>query len=57
MTTPDATSLALIDDCSQASLQLLERNLTPHGILAATRTEAAVARRYTRIFDATRPSA
>ncbi|AOG24990.1 amylo-alpha-1,6-glucosidase family protein [Acidovorax sp. RAC01] len=40
----------LIDACSQASLQLLERNLTPHGILAASRTPAAVARRYTRIF-------
>ncbi|AGU51089.1 glycoside hydrolase-like protein [Variovorax paradoxus B4] len=50
MTKPDTSSLALIDDCSRASLQLLERNLTPHGILAATRTEAAVARRYTRIF-------
>ncbi|MDH6169899.1 glycogen debranching enzyme [Variovorax boronicumulans] len=50
MTTPDADSLALIDACSQASLALLESNLTPHGILAASRTEAAVARRYTRIF-------
>ena len=46
----DAPSLALIDRCSQASLALLEQNLTPHGILAASRTEAAVARRYTRIF-------
>jgi hypothetical protein len=50
MTTLDADSLALIDACSQASLALLESNLTPHGILAASRTEAAVARRYTRIF-------
>jgi glycogen debranching enzyme len=50
MTTLDAASLALIDTCSQASLALLESNLTPHGILAASRTEAAVARRYTRIF-------
>ncbi|MDH6593351.1 glycogen debranching enzyme [Variovorax sp. TBS-050B] len=48
--TDATTSLALIDACSQASLELLERNLTPHGILAAARTEAAVARRYTRIF-------
>lgn len=46
----DARSLALVDACSQASLALLEANLTPHGILAASRTEAAVARRYTRIF-------
>ncbi|MEJ8849279.1 amylo-alpha-1,6-glucosidase [Variovorax rhizosphaerae] len=41
---------ALIDTCAQASLDLLQANLTPHGILAASRTEAAVARRYTRIF-------
>ena len=46
----DAPSLALVDACTQASLALLEANLTPHGILAASRTEAAVARRYTRIF-------
>lgn len=50
MTMPDTDSLALIDACSEASLALLESNLTPHGILAASRTEAAVARRYTRIF-------
>jgi glycogen debranching enzyme len=50
MTNLDATQLALIDTCAQASVELLERNLTPHGILAASRTEAAVARRYTRIF-------
>ncbi|MGJ7604065.1 amylo-alpha-1,6-glucosidase [Variovorax sp. LT1R20] len=49
-TMPDTDSLALTDACSQASLALLESNLTPHGILAASRTEAAVARRYTRIF-------
>jgi hypothetical protein len=49
-TMPDSDSLALIDACSEASLALLESNLTPHGILAASRTEAAVARRYTRIF-------
>ncbi|WP_298829728.1 glycoside hydrolase 100 family protein [uncultured Piscinibacter sp.] len=36
--------------CRQESLALLERNLTPQGILAASRTEAAEARRYTRIF-------
>ncbi|WP_440106340.1 glycoside hydrolase 100 family protein [Acidovorax sp. BL-A-41-H1] len=52
MTAPRADSEArdLIDACAQASMQLLERNLTPHGILAASRTPAAVARRYTRIF-------
>jgi len=50
MTDLDAPTLALIETCSQASLALLERNLTPHGILAASRTEAAEARRYTRIF-------
>jgi len=50
MTNLDAAQLALIDTCAQASVELLERNLTPHGILAASRTEAAVARRYTRIF-------
>src|SRR5690606_21906710 len=49
-TSLDTPSLALIDACSQASLDLLQRNLTPHGILAASRTEAAEARRYTRIF-------
>jgi glycogen debranching enzyme len=40
----------VIERCRQASLQLLERNLTPQGILAASRSEAAEARRYTRIF-------
>jgi len=50
MTDLDASARALIEDCSKASLELLERNLTPHGILAAARTEAAEARRYTRIF-------
>ena len=50
MTKADAPTLALIDACSRASIELLQRNLTPHGILAASRTEAAVARRYTRIF-------
>ena len=49
-TIPDAASRALVDACTQASLALLQENLTPHGILAARRTEAAEARRYTRIF-------
>jgi glycogen debranching enzyme len=39
-----------IDACRQASLALLQDNLTPQGILAASRTPAAEARRYTRIF-------
>ena len=47
---PDSHALELIDDCTQASLALLQANLTPHGILAASRTDAAEARRYTRIF-------
>ena len=46
----DAATLALLDDCSRAALALLQDNLTEHGILAASRSDAAVARRYTRIF-------
>lgn len=34
----------------QAAIALLRRNLTPLGILAASRTQEAEARRYTRIF-------
>ncbi|GAA4348311.1 hypothetical protein GCM10023165_34000 [Variovorax defluvii] len=49
-TTLDTPSLDIIEACTRASLDLLQRNLTPHGILAASRTDAAVARRYTRIF-------
>ena len=47
---PDASTIPLIQACTQAALKLLQANLTPHGILAAARTEAAEARRYTRIF-------
>ena len=47
---PQSSCTSAIDDCARASLALLKRNLSSHGILAATRTEAAVARRYTRIF-------
>ncbi len=47
---PDATETQLIEACTEAALNLLQANLTPHGILAASRTEAAEARRYTRIF-------
>ena len=39
-----------IERCRIESLKLLERNLTPHGVLAATRGSAADARRYNRIF-------
>ena len=40
----------LNDRCARESLRLLESNLTPQGILAARRSEAAEARSYTRIF-------
>jgi glycogen debranching enzyme len=40
----------LVESCRQASIELLQNNLGPGGILAATRTPAAEARRYTRIF-------
>jgi hypothetical protein len=46
----DATENHLIEACTEAALNLLQANLTSHGILAASRTEAAEARRYTRIF-------
>nr|WP_297350384.1 glycoside hydrolase 100 family protein [uncultured Caldimonas sp.] len=45
-----AGSPDLADRCAAESLRLLEANLTPQGILAASRTEAAEARSYTRIF-------
>lgn len=41
---------ASLQQAEARSLALLRENLTPHGILAARRTEAAIARRYTRIF-------
>ena len=50
MKLPDAPALAQIEACVQASLGLLQANLTPCGILAASPTPAAQARRYTRIF-------
>jgi len=40
----------LVAACVSASLALLEKNLTPRGVLAATPGAAAEARRYTRIF-------
>ena len=40
----------LIETARARALELLHRNLTPHGILAASPGEQAEARRYTRIF-------
>ena len=45
-----ASGSGLVDECTRKSLELLRRNLTPQGVLAATRSEASEARRYTRIF-------
>jgi glycogen debranching enzyme len=39
-----------VERCAEASLRLLQRNLTPRGILAATPGPLAEARSYTRIF-------
>lgn len=50
MTSATPPALASIEACAQASLALLRRNLTPSGILAASPSAAAQARRYTRIF-------
>ena len=41
---------SLVDRCAAESVRLLERNLTPEGILAATPGKAADERRYTRVF-------
>jgi glycogen debranching enzyme len=41
---------SLVEQCRVESLRLLERNLTPQGILAATPGAQADARRYTRVF-------
>jgi hypothetical protein len=49
-TATSAAPQALIEACRLESLALLQRNLCAHGILAASRSEAAEARRYTRIF-------
>jgi glycogen debranching enzyme len=40
----------VVDRCAEESLRLLVSNLTPGGILAAARSDAAEARAYTRIF-------
>jgi len=49
-TTQPPDDASLVDACAAASLALLRANLTPSGILAATRSAEADARRYTRIF-------
>ena len=41
---------SLLDECGQKSVELLYRNSTPQGILAATPSPEAEARHYTRIF-------
>lgn len=41
---------SLVEECAREAVALLHRNLTPYGILAATRSPEAEARRYTRIF-------
>jgi len=47
---PESLGVPLLDACERASLQLLPQNMTSGAILAASRTEAAEARRYTRVF-------
>lgn len=47
---PACEPAPIVHRCTVESVDLLERNLTPQGILAATRTKAAEARSYTRIF-------
>ncbi|MEO6147910.1 MAG: glycoside hydrolase 100 family protein [Sulfuriferula sp.] len=41
---------SLLQDCLHESRQLLLRNLTPHGIRAASHSPQAEQRRYTRVF-------
>lgn len=47
---PAGDDLDLVGACARESLRLLERNLTPAGVLAATPGPEAEAKRYTRIF-------
>ena len=47
---PTGGDLTLVDACTRESLRLLERNLTPSGVLAATPGPEADAKRYTRVF-------
>lgn len=44
------TAKNLLEPCTAEAIALLKRNLTPAGLMAATRTAAAEERRYTRIF-------
>ncbi|HEY9028153.1 MAG TPA: glycoside hydrolase 100 family protein [Burkholderiaceae bacterium] len=39
-----------VEECTRRSLELLGRNLTPRGVLAATPGQQAEARSYTRVF-------
>ncbi|HEX9802767.1 MAG TPA: glycoside hydrolase 100 family protein [Gammaproteobacteria bacterium] len=41
---------SLVEQCTQNAIELLRRNSTPQGILAATPSAEAEARHYTRIF-------
>ena len=50
MDSPGLDEDTSVNHCTRQSLDLLRRNLTPRGILAASRTEAAEARSYTRVF-------
>lgn len=45
-----ASDIMMIDTCLRKSIELLQRNTTPHGVMAASRTPQAEARNYTRIF-------
>jgi len=47
---PESLGVPLLAACEGASLRLLQQNMARGGILAASRTEAAEARRYTRVF-------
>ncbi|HYL19961.1 MAG TPA: glycoside hydrolase 100 family protein [Burkholderiales bacterium] len=44
------TDDALVQECATRSVELLKRNLSPHGILAATPNERSDARGYSAIF-------
>jgi hypothetical protein len=47
---PTAGDDALVDECSSRSVDLLKRNLSPHGILAATPNARSDERGYSAIF-------
>jgi glycogen debranching enzyme len=48
--TVSTSDSALLDTCRTQAVALLERNLSPHGILAATPSDKAAERGYTAIF-------